>query len=94
MYRGKENLKELSLFDNLVVYRILFTCNVTNKAYKVRGNLSCNSANVEYSINCKLLKGQYVGSTSKNNFKLRFRVHKSDINTGKGRCGVDCYPLF
>ena len=76
------------------MYIIEFTCNVTDKAHKVRGHLSWNSANVEHLINCKLLKGQYVGSTSKNTFKPRFRVHKSDMNTGKDSCGVDCYPLF
>ena len=35
-----------------------------------------------------LCKDHYVGSARKNNFKPRFRVHKSDINTGKYRCGV------
>ena len=29
---------------------------------------------------------QYIGSATK--FKERFRVHKSDIKTGKDRCGV------
>ena len=42
----------------------------------------------EYLIYCRLCKDQYVGSAYKNNFKPRFRVHKSDINTGKDRCGV------
>ena len=41
-----------------------------------------------YLISCKLCKDQYVGSAYKNNFKSRFRVHKSDINTGKDRLGV------
>ena len=41
-----------------------------------------------YLISCKLCKDQYVGSAYKNNFKPRFRVHKSDINTGKDMCGV------
>ena len=50
--------------------------------------LNCNSLNVVYSINCKLCGDQYVGSALKNNFKPRFRVHKSDIVTGKDRCGV------
>ena len=65
-----------------------FKCKVTGKTYKVRGNLNCNSLNVVYLINCKLCGDQYVGSALKNNFKPRFRVHKSDIVTGKDRCGV------
>ena len=62
-----------------------FKCKVTGKTYKVRGNLDCNSLNVVYLINCKLCGDQYVGSALKNNFKPRFRVHKSDIVTGKDR---------
>ena len=39
-------------------------------------------------ISCKWCKDQYIASACKNNFKPRFRVHKSNINTIKGRCGV------
>ena len=38
------------------------------------------------SITCNNCKDQYVGSAI--NFKERFRVHKSDIKTGKIKCGV------
>ena len=41
-----------------------------------------------YLISCKLCKEQYVGSAFKDNFKPRFRVHKSDVITGKDRYGV------
>ena len=78
--------KKCDICDNLLVCRNEFTCKVTGKTYKIRGNLLCNSANVVYLISCKLCKDQYVGSAYKNNFKPRFRVHKSDINTGKDRC--------
>ena len=80
--------KKCDICDNFLVCRKEFTCKVTGKTNKVKGNLSCNSADVVYLISCKLSKDQYVGSAYKNNFKHRFRVHKSDINTGKGRCGV------
>ena len=80
--------KECDMCDNFLVCRNEFTCKVTVKTYKERGNLSCNSANVVYLISCKLCKDRYVGCPYKNNFKPRFRVHKSDINTGKDRCGV------
>ena len=55
---------------------------------EVRGSLTCKSDNVVYLISCKKFKQQYVGSAFESNFKPRFRVHKSDINTGKDRCGV------
>ena len=65
-----------------------FTCTVTGKTYKVGGKLCCTSSNVIYLISCKLCKEKYVGSAFKDNFKPRFRVHKSDVITGKERCGV------
>ena len=80
--------KKCDICDNSLVCRNEFTCKVTGNTYKVRGNLLRNSANVVYSISCKMCNDQYVGSAYKNNFKPRFRVNKSDINTGKDRCGV------
>ena len=46
-----------------------------------------------YIFICKLCNDQYVGSAYRNNFRSRFRVHKSDINTVKDRCGVDKHVL-
>ena len=43
---------------------------------------------MKYLISCKLCKDQSVRSAYKNNFKPNSMVHKSDINTGRGRCGV------
>ena len=37
-------------------------------------------------ISCTCWGKQYIGSAT--GFKERFRIHKSDINTGKIRCGV------
>ena len=37
-------------------------------------------------IACKCCNKQYVGSAT--GFNVRFRIHKSDINTGKIKCGV------
>ena len=71
-----------------MVFKNEFTCTATGKTYKVRGDLNCKSDNAVYLISCKKCKQQYVGSTFESNFKPRFRVHKSDINTGKDRCGV------
>ena len=60
----------------LLVCRNEFTCKVSGKTYKVRGNLSCNNANVVYLISCKLFKDHYVGVAYKNKFIPRFRVQK------------------
>ena len=56
------------------------------RKYKVKGILKCTSKNVIYLISCKCCGKQYIGSAI--SFKERFRIHKSDINTGKVRCGV------
>ena len=47
-----------------------------------------------YLISCELSKDQYVVSSYKNNFKPRFGVYRSDINTGKDRCGVAKHILI
>ena len=39
-----------------------FSCKITSKTHKVRGNSSCTDANIVYSISCRLCKDQYVGS--------------------------------
>ena len=63
-----------------------FTCNATKRKYKIRGTLTCNTKNIIYLITCKCCSKQYVGSAT--GFKERFRIHKSDVNTSKVRCGV------
>ena len=45
--------------------------------------------NVIYLISCTNCNEQYVGSAV--DFKKRFRIHKSDINTKNDRCGVACH---
>ena len=75
-------------FDNTV------KCTVAGKYYKVKATLSCNSANVVYLSTYQCCKLQYVGSAI--TFKKRFRIHQSDVNAGKKRCGppenfLDCY---
>ena len=80
--------QKCDICDNYLVTKNFFSCKVTGKTYKVRGNLTCCSKNVVYILSCKICEVQYVGSAFKDNFKKRFRVHKSDVNTGKDRCGV------
>ena len=71
-----------------MVFKNESTCTATGKTYKVRGDLNCKSDNVVYLISCKKCKQQHVGSAYESNFKPKFRIYKSDINTGKVRRGV------
>ena len=85
---SKCNYRRCDICQNYLVCQNEFTCRVTGKTYKVRGKLCCTSSNVIYLISCKLCKEQYLGSAFNDKFKLRFGVHKSDVITGKDRCGV------
>ena len=40
------------------------TISITNRSFRVRGNITCNSKNTIYLIQCKKCKKQYVGQTS------------------------------
>ena len=85
---SKCNESRCDICKNCMAFKNEFTCTATGKTYKVRDDLTCKSDNAIYLISCKKCKQQYVGSAYEGNFKPRFRVHKSDINTGKVRCGV------
>ena len=85
---SKCNESRCDICKNYMVFKNEFICTVTSKTYKVRGDLTCKSDYVLHFISCKKCKKQYVGSAFESNFKPSFRVHKSDINTGKDRCGV------
>ena len=66
-------------------------CHATKRKYKTRGTLTCNTKNIIYLITWKCFSKQYIGSAT--GFKERFRIHKSDTNTGKIRCGVGNHLL-
>ena len=51
--------------------------------------LICNCMNVIYLISCTNCNEQHVGSAV--DFKRRFRIHKSDINSKTDRCEVACH---
>ena len=85
---SKCNESRCDTCKNYMVFKNEFTCTATGKTYKIRGDLTCKSDNVVYPISCKKCKQQHVGSAFESNFKPRFRVCKSDINTGKDRRGV------
>ena len=52
--------------------------------YFINNDLDYNCMNVIYLISCTNYNEQYLGSATE--FKKRFRIHKSDINTNKDRC--------
>ena len=60
---------------------------VTGRKYTIKESLSCISENVIYLASCNKCKLQYVGSTT-NQFKVRFRNHKSSMKTNKKTCEV------
>ena len=77
--------KRYDICQNYLVCKNEFTCTVTGKIYKARDKFCCTSSNVIYLISRKLYKEQYAGSAFKDNFKLRFSVHKNDTITCKDR---------
>ena len=85
---SKCNESRCDICKNYMVFKNEFFCTATGKTYNIRGDLTCKSDNVVYLISCKKCKQQYVSSAFESNFKPRFRVHNSDIKTGKDRCGV------
>ena len=82
----KECNRKWNICKNFLVVSPDFTCFATKRKYKIKGIWKCDSRNVIYPIYCKCCSKQYVGYAT--GFKERFRIHKSDINTCKVRCGV------
>ena len=78
--------KKCDICKNFLIVSTGFTCFATKRKYKIKAILKCDGRNVIYLISCKCCGKKYVGSAA--GFKERFRIHKSDINTGKKRCGV------
>ena len=82
----KEFNKKWDIYKNFLVVSPDFTCFATKRKYKIKGILKCDSRNAIYLISWKCCGKQYVGSAT--DFKERFRIQKSDINTGKIRADV------
>ena len=76
--------KKCDICKNYLITK--FKCKVTGRFCNVRGNLCYNSSNVIYLISCINCEDQYIGSAI--DFKATFRIHKSDIQTTKDRCGT------
>ena len=80
------NCNKFDICKNFLIADSKFRSTVTGKTYVIKGNLSGDSCNVIYLITCSDCREQYVGSAV--NFKHRFRICKSDINTNKDHCGT------
>ena len=72
------------LCQNFLKESNCFTSTSTSRTYPITQILSSKSKNVIYLVTCKKCN---VGSTS-NEFKIRFRNHKSSMITKKRTCGV------
>ena len=70
---------------NYLISDNTFTCKITSKKY-INNDFDCNCMNVIYLISCTNCNEQHVGSAV--DFKRRFRIHKSDINSKIDRCEV------
>ena len=75
------------LCKNFLVESDYFSSTSTSRKYFIRQHVHCKSKNVVYLITCNKCKIQYVGSTT-NEFKVRFRNHKSAMSTKKNTCEV------
>ena len=76
-----KNCGKCDICKKILISDSSFICKVTNKKYHIKNDFDCNSMNVIYLISCTNCNEQYVGSAI--DFKKRFRIHKSDINTKK-----------
>ena len=77
--------KKCDLCKNYFKEDKIFYSTSTHRYYTIRQHLDCKSKNVIYLATCKKCNVQYVGSTS-NEFKVRFRNHKSAMLTSKTTC--------
>ena len=75
------------LCRNFLVESNSFLSFQTGKSYKIRPKLSCDSKNIIYLISCKRFRLRYIGSTT-TDFRVRFRSHKSVMDTKKKACEV------
>ena len=78
--------KRCDICKDFLVLSTEFTCHATKHKYERIDFLTFNTKKIIYLIACKCCDKQYIDSAS--GFKERFQIHKSDIITGKIRCGV------
>ena len=79
--------RKCDLCNNYFVKGKTFQSFKTGRTYFMKFDFQCTSSNVVYLISCKKCHLQYVGST-RTEFKVRFRNHKSAMRTNKKTCEV------
>ena len=84
-----KNCGKCDICKNYLISGNTFTCKVTNEKYDINNDFNCNCTDVLYLIRCTNCNEQHVVFPI--DIKKRFRIHKSDINTKKGRCAVACH---
>ena len=67
-----------------VAHKNSFKSFVTNKIYKIKGQMNCLTSNIIYIIECIKCGKQYVGQTS-NTLRKRFTNHLSDIRNNNNK---------
>ena len=85
-----KNVTEDPIFVKNFLYYLL-SLFVYKSKYKIRYFLTCKTKNVVYLIARKCCGKLYIGSAPSS--KERFRIHNSDIITGKIMCGVASHLL-
>ena len=68
-----------------------FTSTNTERTYKIKHRIDCDSTYVIYLATCKSCKGQYVGK-SVTSFKKRHSNHCQEIKHGRGGLGQHYGP--
>ena len=81
-----KNCGKRDISKNCLISDNTYTCKVTSKKCYINNDFDHNYMNDVYFIRWTNCNKQYVGSSV--DFKNRFKIHKSDINTKKDRCGV------
>ena len=77
--------KKCHLCQHLLLESNVVKSFVTGKCCKITQAISCTTNNVIHAVSCEKCKPQHVGSTS-TQLKVRFRNHKTAINTNKKTC--------
>ena len=77
--------KRCDLCKNYFAESCSFKSSATSRYSSIKQNVTCTTRNAIYLATCIKCDKQYVGST-KTEFKVRFRNHKSDMKNNKKTC--------
>ena len=90
MYRPKNTITFCPIrscfLHKYLTKSLRITCSITHRSFRVRGNITCNSKNIIYLLQCKKCKKQYVGQTTT---CLRHRISQHINNKSSTNSTVD-----